>query len=595
MFLKLLLNTKDFDNQLNKSTKNVEGFANKGLKGVGNFMGALGKIAGVAGIAAGGVDVLSKALKSSQGISDEVGRSMTSLQTVYDNFIYSVANADFTAWNQGFATMIRRAREAYDAYDQLNNTIMSAGYVQATSGAEYRTAMVGARDKSKTLDERRQSLDKARFEAKKLVEAQQAIQEDAVKALQTKLASKTGIDRSAISFDVISEALKIDATAQRAQQREQIEAAYDNYLALMKKIGQDKMKDAEITYGPGGTTSIQYNRQAIEEAARQEELALQTYADVIVKYNLLFRQGDEELAETIKTATSAVAAQNQIAEWNNSINEVENQLNNEAATIQKGAEKIRLANQELAAEREKVYGGAKGFDTSITPLASTLPAAPNGASDLPKSIEMIDTSVIESNGEAIKQRSANIAEGYKIMSNSVLDLVNAYSALNGAQNENLSKNMDIIASVVTLIESVLQTVSAIMAEAAARRANTVAIQAETAAKTAGAAAGATAATGATAAIPIIGGILSIIAAGIGLYSSIKATNEADVPKFAEGGIVTSATLGVFGEAGPEAVMPLDRLDDFVRDREVRVTGEIRAQGKDLVMIVDNYNKVRAVK
>jgi hypothetical protein len=36
-------------------------------------------------------------------------------------------------------------------------------------------------------------------------------------------------------------------------------------------------------------------------------------------------------------------------------------------------------------------------------------------------------------------------------------------------------------------------------------------------------------------------------------------------EFAEGGIVTRPTYGVFGEAGPEAVMPLDRVSDFIAE------------------------------
>ena len=32
--------------------------------------------------------------------------------------------------------------------------------------------------------------------------------------------------------------------------------------------------------------------------------------------------------------------------------------------------------------------------------------------------------------------------------------------------------------------------------------------------------------------------------------------------FAEGGIVTGPTLGLVGEAGPEAIIPLDRLNQF---------------------------------
>jgi hypothetical protein len=37
----------------------------------------------------------------------------------------------------------------------------------------------------------------------------------------------------------------------------------------------------------------------------------------------------------------------------------------------------------------------------------------------------------------------------------------------------------------------------------------------------------------------------------------------DVPKLAKGGIATGPTLGIFGEAGKEAIIPLDRLPDIV--------------------------------
>jgi hypothetical protein len=37
----------------------------------------------------------------------------------------------------------------------------------------------------------------------------------------------------------------------------------------------------------------------------------------------------------------------------------------------------------------------------------------------------------------------------------------------------------------------------------------------------------------------------------------------DVPKLAQGGIATGPTLGIFGEAGKEAIIPLDRLPDII--------------------------------
>lgn len=54
----------------------------------------------------------------------------------------------------------------------------------------------------------------------------------------------------------------------------------------------------------------------------------------------------------------------------------------------------------------------------------------------------------------------------------------------------------------------------------------------------------------------------------------------DLPTFAEGGIVTKPTLGLFGEAGPEAVVPLDRLQGSTVNVYVTVHGDLRADDED---------------
>lgn len=53
-----------------------------------------------------------------------------------------------------------------------------------------------------------------------------------------------------------------------------------------------------------------------------------------------------------------------------------------------------------------------------------------------------------------------------------------------------------------------------------------------------------------------------LAAGVVAIAAGEALKNS-VPKFAEGGIVNRATLGIFGEAGPEMIIPLDRLPDIV--------------------------------
>lgn len=83
---------------------------------------------------------------------------------------------------------------------------------------------------------------------------------------------------------------------------------------------------------------------------------------------------------------------------------------------------------------------------------------------------------------------------------------------------------------------------------------------------------------------------ALVVGGVGLIALGKVLeHEASksVKAFATGGIVTGPTLGLVGEAGPEVIFPLDRLNQFVKTmnpkmaHDVRVTGTIR--GRDIAI------------
>lgn len=65
--------------------------------------------------------------------------------------------------------------------------------------------------------------------------------------------------------------------------------------------------------------------------------------------------------------------------------------------------------------------------------------------------------------------------------------------------------------------------------------------------------------------------------------------------FADGGIATSATPGIFGEAGPEALIPLDRMGDFGGGNTYQITvqagvGDPRAIGKSVVEAITLFER-----
>jgi len=76
-------------------------------------------------------------------------------------------------------------------------------------------------------------------------------------------------------------------------------------------------------------------------------------------------------------------------------------------------------------------------------------------------------------------------------------------------------------------------------------------------------------------------------------------NTPNIPYLADGGIVDRATLAVIGEAGPEAVIPLDRLAEIMgggaRDLRVRVSltaAQVSqlARGREIALDLDAYRR-----
>jgi phage-related minor tail protein len=66
-----------------------------------------------------------------------------------------------------------------------------------------------------------------------------------------------------------------------------------------------------------------------------------------------------------------------------------------------------------------------------------------------------------------------------------------------------------------------------------------------------------------------------------------------IPKMADGGIVSSPTLALIGEAGPEAVVPLDRMRGMGGNVTINVTGGLATSaeiGESVVNALRAYSR-----
>ena len=80
----------------------------------------------------------------------------------------------------------------------------------------------------------------------------------------------------------------------------------------------------------------------------------------------------------------------------------------------------------------------------------------------------------------------------------------------------------------------------------------------------------------------------------GLVSSVGRGIVGNIPGLADGGIVTGPTLAMIGEAGPEAVVPLDRMRGFGGGVTVNINGGLATSaeiGAAVVQAIRQFNTV----
>lgn len=569
MKARLLLDSKDFEKNIKKSKRSVDDFSKSG-KGLGaSFIPQLKAIA----VAMGAIKVAEKAFKaainSSQTLGDSFRAEVQAMNTVVDNFVYAIANADFSSFSSGLDGIIRRAREAYAAYDQLGNTMLAVNYVQATKGAEYREAMSRARNKDLSIDERMSAIADAEAAGAKVQEAARVAERNAIDALAKGLAAKTGLDAEMIDAEMLDKFFSLDAEETFEEQRKRLEVEYAGYLDKIEAIKEKYPMFWENFFGAGS------GKKGKNERAREAGYSalMEEYKDIIVGYELLFREADEDLAKLYNTARSATAAKNQAAEITTSINEVKASTTAAGEKIAEEMANAAAATAKLAGEMRQLkavrgLGGMAGIGYTDTSLK------------LPGQIGMLEENPAAKalnywEGKYLKPFEED-AKRLEDINGVVGMLGSSFSQLGSSIGGAAGNMLTFVGGALDAAQAIIPLIAQIMAEQAAHKANANAALSDAAAKTVSAYAG----------IPFAGVALGVagVAAIIGAMQNI--------PKFAEGGIVNSATLGVFGEAGPEAVMPLDKLDDYIQPREMRVTGNIKASGKELVVVLDNYNRVR---
>ncbi|UYU56556.1 hypothetical protein KQP61_20730 [Bacteroides faecis] len=302
---RLLLKTNDFDANLNKSKKNVNGFQSDIAKMSGVAVLGVMKFAGVLGIAVTASEGFNKVMNSSQTLGDEYARTMDGLKGGVDQFFYSIGSGDWTPFMNGLSETIRLAWEAYNAMDQLGNTKMSFSYFDAKNQAIVQEQITILKDKDSTEEQKkaaRKLLDKTLKDQDEIVGQYKRRSNNAVQAMVKAAIGLDGVDVSGIDIDKV---LKLDVSSAGDEQKAQLAKQYKDFVDEY-----DRLKAKFTTYETVGSGMNVHTVATTDAKALGEAISpmLAKYQDAIQYNAILVKKSDEWLQNLINVSAAAEAA-----------------------------------------------------------------------------------------------------------------------------------------------------------------------------------------------------------------------------------------------------------------------------------------------
>lgn len=541
---RLLLNTSDYDSKINKAKGSAQAFASEiGSKAAGAAM----KFAGALATVAGAASAFQGVIRGSQTTSDEFDRIMRSAKTSVESFFTAISTGDFTSFNRGLDDIIARARIANDALDQLGNTTMSYGYFNAKNQADLAEAITVLRDKNSTAEEKaaaKATADRILGNQKEITEQLRKRNEEAVAALVTE-GNTLGLDN--IKRLDLDKVLMLDVSAMGSQEKEALAKRYEEYAKLYNEAMARNTKTTTMNTSAGA-----FNLDTVDYEGVAKDMADITsqYQDAILYNEILVRKSDDWLKNLIGIMQSSDNAVRGLAQ-------MERQLNRASQSSVGGGSVGSSGNGKKKLEFPVVVSQIS-YDT---PIGKKMLEAMNG-----KKFEPIEVPIVIEDAPDEEDLSGAWAKHTKR-----IEEMNNALGYTGEIFGNLGSIMaasgnEFGAWVLNSIGSVAQMIKELQALATARGVT------EAASK------------------PFPAN-LAAIATVVATIASVFAS----LPKFAEGGVVGGSSY--FGDRllarvnSGEVILNQKqqaRLLGMMNGGAVRVSGDVRLNGKDIYISLRNY-------
>ena len=545
---RLLLNTGDYDKKLAKAKASSNDFAaNIGSKAVA----AVGKFAAGIGIAMGGVEAFNKMMNSTQTSGDLMRGTMEALKTSVDEFFYSINKGNLSLFIQNLSTIASKGKEAYAALDQLGNTQISYGVLSAKNSAAIAEAQYLAKNKFAPTSVREGAF--ASWKSAILSE------EGNVKALQREL------ENAAIKAVEARTNANLEITLEDLVKAFEVDLKDEDSRALAKSRAEMGMRNYEA------------NASRKDWTQEQKDVLAELQRENIITYTMLEKYSDEELNAIAKQIQQYYGLINAVKNLGREYNETANEFNNANKTT-KGFNPVAALNgydvYSGASEASRNFTGKKEAKFPVvvgqvaydTPIGKKMLEAMNGKTFEPIKVpieieEEIDEEDLSGKWAEHLTKEQKKVEDMNSALASTAEIFGSIGSIAGsAGNDFLAATMQSLGSIAQMILQ-LQSLTTAQGVASASK------------------------------LPFpanLAAIATVVATVASVFSSL--------PKFADGGVVGGSSY--FGDkllarvnsgetilTNKMAGRALAMIDG---GSNVRVSGDVRLNGKDIYISLRNY-------
>lgn len=284
---RLKLDDKDFNSKIEKSKKELNNFQQV----QGTLTSALGKFAAGIGIAGGALEGFNKMMESSVSFSDKMNKYIDGVKGTVDEFFYSLATGDFSAFYAGIDGIIERAADAQQALRNLERASISYSYFRSENRRNISTAKVTANNTDLTAEEREAGFASWNKALTSMEADATKYSQKAISAVQKQVAKGNTLIAESISKHEIERVIKLNLDDEEARQK--YKDAYNYVESLIEDINSKyNVRQA--------TTNDKYSNQSYAKQKENEIKAVQNkYRSIIIANEMLNKMSTEEFQSVV--------------------------------------------------------------------------------------------------------------------------------------------------------------------------------------------------------------------------------------------------------------------------------------------------------